>query len=392
MNIGGNKIAGISPRRGTRVAIVHEWLVTYAGSERVVRELLTIYPDADLFALVDFLSDEDRIKFFGKRATTSFIQKLPFARKKFRSYLPLMPIAVEQFDLSRYDLIISSSHAVAKGVLTGPDQLHICYCHTPIRYAWDLQHQYLSQSGLTRGLKSAFARITLHYIRQWDSRTANGVDIFIANSAYIARRIKKVYGRDAHIVHPPVDLAAFPLCANKEDFYLAASRFVPYKRMDLIIDAFNAMPEKRLIVIGDGPEFARLKATTGPNITMLGYQKDMVLRDHLQRAKAFVFAAEEDFGIMPVEAQACGTPVIAYGRGGVLESILPPGNLQNLPATGIFFQTQTVPALIEAVKAFERAPIAPADCRARSEQFAANVFQVSILQIIEDCLERQAAI
>ena len=299
-----------------RVAVVHEWLDTYAGSERVVREILTLYPDADLFAVVDFLNPEDRAKLFNKQAKTSFIQRLPFAAKKFRAYLPLMPVAVEQFDMSAYDLVISSSHAVAKGILTGPDQTHICYCHTPIRYAWDLQHQYLREAGISKGLKSLVARVMLHYIRLWDVRTATGVDQFVANSSYIARRIRKIYGRDAAIIHPPVDIEAFTLVTEKEDFYVTASRMVPYKRMDLIVEAFAQMPDKRLVVLGDGPEMPKLKALAGPNVTLLGYQDDLVLRDHLQRARAFVFAAEEDFGILPVEALACGTPVIAYGRGG----------------------------------------------------------------------------
>jgi glycosyltransferase involved in cell wall biosynthesis len=373
-----------------RVAIVHEWLVTYAGSERVVRELLAIFPDADLFALVDFMNEEDRKKFNGKVAKTSFIQKLPFAAKKFRGYLPLMPLAVEQFDLSAYDLVISSSHAVAKGVLTGPDQVHICYCHTPIRYAWDLQHQYLEQSGLTRGLKSVFARLVLHYIRQWDSRTPNGVDAFVANSAYIARRIKKVYGRDAHVIYPPVDVEAFPMVREKQDFYVAASRFVPYKRMDLIVDAFNAMPDRKIIVLGDGPEWNRIRAKAGPNVTMLGYQGDLVLRDHLQQARAFVFAAEEDFGIMPVEALACGTPVIAFGRGGVAESVRARGNRQNLPPTGTFFDAQTVPALIDAIGRFEQESIKPQDCRDRAEAFSAQVFRSAFRELVEEVSEVQA--
>ena len=354
-----------------RIAVVHEWLVTYAGSEQVLGEILALFPDADLFAVVDFLSDEDRTKLSGKRAKTTFIQRLPFASRGYRIYLPLMPMAIEQLDLSAYDIIISSNHAVAKGVLTGPDQLHICYCHTPIRYAWDLQHQYLREASLTHGIKSLLARLILHYIRLWDARTVNGVDHFIANSAYVARRIKKVYRRDAKVIHPPVDLEMFTMHEAKEDFYLAASRMVPYKRIDLIVEAFSSTPERKLVVIGDGPEMPRIRRLAGPNVSFLGHQKTVVLKDYLQRARAFVFAAEEDFGIMPLEAQACGTPVIAFGRGGVLETVVG----QSETPTGVFFHSQTVPSLLEAIRYFETLLIKPETCRKWAENFSTARFR-----------------
>lgn len=358
-----------------RVAIVHDWLVVLGGGEGVLREIIALFPDCDLFTVVDFLSDADRAQLFGKRATTTFIQKLPFAKKKYRAYLPLMPIAIEQLDLSAYDLVISSSHAVAKGVITGPDQIHVCYCHSPIRYAWDLQHQYLRQTGLTRGLRSLSARLILHYIRIWDLRTANGVDQFIANSAYIARRINKIYRREAVVVHPPVDIGRFTARLGKEDFYFTASRLVPYKRVDLIVEAFTAMPARRLIVIGDGPEMERVRKLAGPNVTLLGFQPNEVLRDHLQRARAFVFAAEEDFGILPVEAQACGTPVIAFGKGGALETVIGLDDAQGRAPTGLFFGEQTVQAVIDAVERFEASYIDPADCRAWATSFSIEAFQ-----------------
>jgi len=356
-----------------RVALVHEWLVTYAGSERVLREILVLFPDADLFAVVDFLSDDDRAKLSGKRAQTTFIQRLPFASRSYRIYFPLMPIAIEQLDLSAYDIIISSSHAVAKGVLTGSEQLHICYCHTPVRYAWDLQHQYLRQAGLQNGLKSLFARLILHYIRLWDARTVNGVDQFIANSAYVARRIRKLYRREAKVIHPPVDLEMFTMHGEKEDFYLAASRMVPYKRIDLVVEAFSATPERKLVVIGDGPELPRIRGLAGPNVTFLGYQKTAILKDYLQRAKAFVFAAEEDFGIMPLEAQACGTPVIAFGQGGVLETVVG----QSETPTGVFFHSQTVPSLLDAIRHFETLVIKPETCRKWAENFCTASFHAA---------------
>ncbi len=357
---------------GVRIAIVHDWLVTYAGAERVLEQIIACFPDADLFSLVDFLDDRTFIR--GKPVTTSFIQKLPLARTKYRSYLPLMPLAIEQLDLSAYDVVISSSHAVAKGVLTGPDQVHISYVHSPIRYAWDLQHQYLQQSKLTSGPKSAFARLILHYIRNWDTRTSNSVDGFVANSAFIARRIKKVYQREAEVIFPPVDVEAFSPNEQKEDFYLTASRMVPYKKIDLIVEAFARMPERRLVVIGDGPDMQKVRAKAAPNVEIMGYQPFSVLRDRMRRAKAFVFAAEEDFGISVVEAQACGTPVIAYGKGGALETVRDPS--QPRP-TGMFFGEQTAESIIAALDDFAGNPgrFSAADCRANAERFSAGLFR-----------------
>jgi glycosyltransferase involved in cell wall biosynthesis len=297
------------------IGIVGDWFVTYAGSEKVVAEFIDLFPDAKVYGVVDFLSEDDKKKFKNKKIITTFIQKLPKAKKKYQQYLPLMPLAIEQLDLSSHDIILSSSHAVAKGVLTGPDQLHISYVHSPIRYAWDLQHQYLRESGLNRGIKGLFAKWILHKIRLWDTRTANGVDFFIANSKFISRRIKKVYGREADVIYPPVDVERFKLKREKQDFYLTASRLVPYKRIDLIVEAFSKMPEKKLVVIGDGPEMSKIRKIAGANIEILGFQPNDVMEEYMMDAKAFVFAAEEDFGITPVEAQACGTPVIAFGKG-----------------------------------------------------------------------------
>ena len=238
-----------------RVAIVHDWLVTYAGAERVLEQIIACFPEADLFAVVDFLNPSERGFLKGKLVKTSCIQKLPFAKKKYRIYLPFMPLAVEQFDLSNYDLVISSSHAVAKGVITGPDQLHISYVYSPMRYAWDLQHQYLRETGMGQGFKGWLAKRELHKLRMWDLRTANGVDHFIADSCFVARRIWKVYRREAVVIYPPVDIDLFTLVEQKEDFYFTASRMVPYKRIDLIVEAFSHMPCKRLVGIGTGREW-----------------------------------------------------------------------------------------------------------------------------------------
>lgn len=379
-----------------KVAVVHDWLVTFAGAEKALEQILRIYPNADLFAVVDFLDDVDRAKLLGKRAKTTFIQRFPQARTRYRTYLPFMPLAIEQLDLSAYDVVISSSHAVAKGVLTGPDQLHISYVYSPMRYAWEFQHQYLRESDMEHGLKSWLARWQLHKLRMWDMRTAAGVDEFIAISQFIARRIRKVYRREAEVIYPPVDVAAFSLREDKEDFYLTASRMVPYKRMDLIVEAFATMPGKRLVVIGDGPEMAKIRSKATANVEIMGYQPLEVLRDHMQRAQAFLFAAEEDFGIIPVEAQACGTPVIAFGKGGSLETVQGwvdgPTNIEYPAPTGIFFREQTVESLVQAVRLFEekQAQFSPQAIRHHAEQFSPEHFRAAFESHVSKAYENFA--
>ncbi|WP_184544037.1 glycosyltransferase family 4 protein [Mucilaginibacter sp. FT3.2] len=329
-----------------KVALVHEWLTVIGGSENVFKEIASLYPEADIYTLV---ARDETIKTLGlstHKVTTSFIQNLPFAKTKYRSYLPLFPLAIEQFDLSVYDLVISSSHAVAKGALTHSNQLHICYCHSPIRYAWDLHHQYLKETGLNKGLKGFIAKYLLHRIRQWDIISTNRVDHFVANSRYIAKRIKKVYNRESTVIYPNVATEDFTPTFEKKDFYVTCSRFVPYKKIDLIVAAFAQMPDKKLYVIGDGPDFKKVSKLAAPNTTLLGYQSFDVLKQYLAEAKAFVFAAEEDFGILPVEAQACGTPVIAFKKGGALESVI-----EN--KTGIFFNEQSAEAIKLAVEWFD---------------------------------------
>lgn len=333
-----------------KIAIVCDWLITHAGAERVLAEILQCFPSADVFAVVDFVPPEKRDFLLNKPVKTTFIQHLLFAKKYYRHYLPLMPLAIEQLDVSTYDVIISSSHAVAKGVITAAHQLHISYIHSPMRYAWDLQHQYLKDAGLEKGIKSFLVKYMLHKMRLWDLRTANNVDYFIANSHFIARRIWKTYRRDAEVIYPAVDTQIFTPSAQKENFYLAASRLVSYKKMDVIVESFSAMPDKKLIVIGDGPDFAKIKAKAKDNITFLGFQPIAQLIHYLQQAKAFIFAAEEDFGLLPVEAQACGTPVIAFAKGGALETVR---GLDTDHPTGIFFHEQTTAAIQEAIAVFE---------------------------------------
>ena len=369
-----------------RVAIIHDWLVSYAGSEKVLEQIIEIFPDADLFSLVDFIETDQRGFIKNKPVSTSFIQKLPMAKKRYRNYLILMPIAIEQLDVSSYNLVISSSHAVAKGVITGPDQIHISYVHSPIRYAWDLQHQYLKESGLGRGLKGILVRSMLHKIRNWDYRTANGVDYFLSNSDFIGRRIWKVYRRDSKTIYPPVDISGFTLQSEKDDFYLTASRMVPYKKIDLIIESFNQMPNKKLVVIGDGPDFEKIKAKAGTNIQILGYQPFEILKDYMQRAKAFVFAAEEDFGITPVEAQACGTPVIAFGKGGALETVISYQKTEK--PTGLFFYEQIPKAVIQAVQEFEKnIALFSADvCRENAVKFSSERFKEEFRKFVDEKL------
>lgn len=374
-----------------KIAIVHEWFDVYAGSEKVVEEILKIFPESDLYSLVDFVEDKNRGFILNKSINTSFIQRLPFSKKKFRNYLPLMPLAIEQFDLSKYDVIISSSHAVAKGVITGPDQVHISYVHSPIRYAWDLQHQYLKESSLDKGLKGMITKYILFKIRNWDYRTSNGVDYFIANSDFIGKRIYKVYRRESKTIYPPVDVSGFSYHSKKEDFYLTASRIVPYKKMDIIIKAFSKMPDKKLIVIGEGTELEKIKKGATNNITFLGYQPFDVLKEHMQRAKAFVFASKEDFGITPVEAQACGTPVIAFGEGGALETV---NGIDSEEPTGLFFYEQTPQAIINAVEEFENSKnkISPEYCRSNAEKFSAERFRNEFQNFVYDKMKSKTNI
>ncbi len=355
-----------------KIAIVQDWFTTFAGSEKVVEQLLQIFPQAELFSLIDFLPQKDRALFGDKTVHTSFLQKMPFAQKNYRSYLPLMPLAIEQMDLSNYELIISNCHAVSKGVLSGPDQLHISYIHTPIRYAWEMQNEYLSTLGRPQ---AAIARLVLHYIRSWDVFAANRPDRLIANSKFIARRIQKTYRRSAEVIYPPVDTDYFmPTDKKRDDFYLTISRLAPYKRVDLIAQAFRHMPDRKLVIIGDGQDAPKIKRLCGQNITWLGYQPDEVLKDYMQRCRAFVFAAKEDFGIIPLEAQACGTAVIAYRAGGVSETVNPPGSAES---TGILYPEQTVAAIQAAVLEFERNPgrFAMEACRRNAERFSKRRFR-----------------
>ncbi|HET6566642.1 MAG TPA: glycosyltransferase family 4 protein [Rhodothermales bacterium] len=369
---------GLQPLSATRIGVVHDWLPVYGGAEHVLGEILAACPDADLYSLIDFLSPDQRAFLRDKPVQTSFIQRLPFAHKNYRYYLPFAPYAIEQFDLSDYDVVISSSYVVAKGVLTTAEQLHISYVHSPVRYAWDLHFQYVRDGKLEHGAKGHLARAVLHYLRLFDAVSANRVDVFVANSRHVARRIWKTYRRRAEVIYPPVDTDAFTLCLEKENYYVTMSRLVPYKRVDLIVEAFAGMPDKELIVIGDGPDFKSIAAKATPNVTILGYQPFEAAKHYLRRAKAFVFAAEEDFGIVPLEAQACGTPVIAYGKGGVLETVI-------RDTTGVFFYEQTIDSLKDAIYRFESmgSYFEPDTIRYNAERFSKECFRQAFTGLLQ---------
>jgi glycosyltransferase involved in cell wall biosynthesis len=371
-----------------RVAVVHDWLYVIGGAERVLSEILRCYPQADVFTLFDVLTPSDRGRLGIDRAHTSFLQKMPFIRSHHRLFLPLMPLAIEQFDLSGYDLVISSSYAVAKGILTSPDQVHVSYIHSPIRYAWDMQHSYLRESGYSRGLKSALARFILHHIRMWDIRTAHSADEMIANSAFIARRIRKIYGRTAHVIYPPVvqSLGGSPIARGNH--FLAASRLVPYKNMGAIVEAFGLLPDLELTVAGDGPQASRLRALAGPNVSFVGSVTDKELRRLMATARAFIFAAEDDFGIVPVEAMSEGTPVLALARGGVRETVT--GSM--VRRTGMFFLHPTPEDIAACVRAFinEESTFLPENCRTQASRFSPERFRAEFIAFVDQTMAKNS--
>ena len=371
-----------------RVAIIHDWLYVLGGAERVLSDMLKCFPDADVFTLFNALPDEDRRKIGIKTIKTSFLHRIPGVAKYHRYMLPLMPLAIEQLDLSEYDLVLSSSYAVAKGVLSGPDQIHVSYVHSPMRYAWDLQHAYLRQSNMEHGLKGALVRMLLGRMRIWDTRTANGPDRMLANSAFVARRIKKFYGREAAVLNPPCEIKPWRGAAPRGDYFFAASRLVPYKNIHLIVEALSKAPDLKLVIAGTGPEEARIKALAEPNVEFKGFVSDAEMRDLMAGARAFIFAAEEDFGIVPVEAQAEGTPVIALGRGGALETVRGSGEGQ----TGLFFEQPTPDAILEAVRRFiaQEEAFTREACRAQAERFSSEHFRAELQRHVAETIREVA--
>lgn len=373
-------------RTGARIAIVHDWLYVLGGAEKVLRSILRCFPCADVFSLFDILPPSARETIGYCASHTSFLQRMPGIARHHRLYLPLMPLAIEQLDLSGYDIVISSSHAVAKGVLTGPDQLHVSYVHSPMRYAWDLQHQYLRESGMEHGPASWLARLLLHRLRLWDVRTAHAVDDYVANSHFIARRIAKLYGRRARVVYPPCDIPDVFTPQEKQDFFLTASRLVPYKNVHRIVEAFATLPDCRLVVAGSGPEMARLRAMATANVRFTGFVETETLHRLMATARAFVFAAEEDFGIAPVEAQAWGTPVIALDRGGVRETVCGDGP----DRTGLYFDQPTAAAIGGAVRTFlaQQDRFRPEICHRNAQRFSETRFCTEFTDLV---LARYAA-
>lgn len=371
-----------------RVALVHYWLVNRRGGERVLEALAEMFPQADIFTLVldpEKLSPQLR----SHRITTSFLDKLPGARRHYRKLLPLFPLAVEQFRLRDYDLVISSESGPAKGVITSSHTCHICYCHSPMRYLWDMYHQYREGRGVGP-LSRLIFDLSAHYVRMWDVATASRVDHFVANSENVARRIRKHYRRDARVIYPPVDVSAGYLADSIEDYYLVASPLVDYKRVDLAIQAANRL-RRPLRVIGDGEEAKRLRRLAGATVSFLGYVTDDVLRENYAHARALLYPGEEDFGMVPVEVQSFGRPVIAYAQGGALESVnglLPGETLDPQSTTGVFFAEQSVDGLVEAMERFEsmESSFSPARIQAHAQGFGATRFKAEIRAFVEEAL------
>lgn len=383
---------------GLRVALVHYWYVRRRGGERVLEVLADMFPQADIFTLVyDPDALPDSIKFH--KIAASFLQKLPKVKHYYRALLPFYPLALEQLRLDDYDLVISQESGPAKGVITRAGTCHVCYCHTPMRYLWDMYHDYLSTAPLGP-LGRGFYSLACHYVRQWDYATAARVDHFVASSQNGARRIRKYYGRGSDVIYPPVDLDPFSISDAQDNSYLVVSPLVPYKRIDLAVEACNAL-KRHLIVIGDGPQKSDLLKMAGPTVTFLGFQPDEVVREHYRRCKAFLFPGEEDIGLTPIEAQASGRPVIAYGRGGAVETVVgfyPGENVNPEETTGLFFAEQSADALVEAILAFEavESKFSPAFVRAQAERFDMSLFKAELghfiagkVQYLRDFPERR---
>jgi glycosyltransferase involved in cell wall biosynthesis len=348
-----------------KVALVHYWLVGMRGGEKVLEALCDIFPEADIFCHV-VVPDAISEKIKKHKITTSFIASLPFARRFYKSYLPLMPMALEQFDLREYDVIISSEAGPAKGIIPSPDAVHVCYCHSPMRYIWNLYPEYRATAG---ALAKFSMPVLSHYLRTWDESASHRVDAFIANSHNVASRIKKYYRRDSTVIHPPVDAQSFEVVPPAEvgDYYLMVGQLVRYKRPELAVEAFNKSGRK-LVVIGGGELLEEISRMAGPNVRVLGPQPFTVLKHHYSRCRALIFPAEEDFGIVPVEAMASGRPVIAYGRGGALETVIE-------GRTGTLFEEQTVSSLLEAVERCEATRFYPRDLVAYAEEFSVERFK-----------------
>ena len=356
------------------VALVHDWLDAPGGGEAVLASLLKLFPNAPIFTLVDFLTPDERAPFGAAAIHTSPLQRMPGARRWFRYAAALAPTFIERLDVSRYDIVVSDSHAIAKGVRTRGGQMHICYCHSPARFAWTMETTYRDRAASGNRWRARLAQKAQARFRAWDLAASRKVDHFVANSRHIAAAIERCYGRDATVIYPPVDVDRFDDAGRgeRDDAYVTVSRLVPYKRIDLLIEAFRGMPQRRLVIIGDGPERARLARSVPPNVTLAGRLDDAQTAKAVGKARAFVFVAHEDFGIAPVEAQAAGTPVIAFREGGSSETIRDLGD--PLP-TGVLFDEQTPAAIADAIDRFEATTIDSDACRINATRFAAPRFR-----------------
>ncbi|MCF2949894.1 glycosyltransferase [Paraglaciecola aquimarina] len=371
------------------VGIVHDWLPLLGGAEKVVQQFVSAFPESEIYTLFNFLSEEDTAFLNAKKINVSKLNKLPFVERYYRNMLLMCTRHIEQFDVSKHDIVLSSSAALAKGVLTSVDQPHISYIHSPARYAWDLSHEYINDiQGRFTFLKREIAKELIYRFRAWDARSINTVDTILANSNFIQRRIYKVYKRKSKVIYPPVNIDKFSLNTDtRENYYVTASRLVAYKKIDLIVKAFTKKTDQKLVVIGDGPELANLKRIATPNIEFVGYQELDDMIKIIQLAKAFVFAAFEDFGILPVEAQACGTPVICYGFGGTSETVKPLGQSEN--PTGVWFLKQDPEHILEAVEKFEQNidKFSETECRKNAEYFSNERFRNEITDFIGNGME-----
>ena len=372
------------------LGIVHDWIAPYGGAEQQLVQMAQLYPDADIYTLFDFRGDDHQVELGQTKLHTSALDKWPLVEKYYQSLLLLAIREVEKFDLVDHDVVFSISSALAKGAITHAGQSHLAYVNSPARYAWDLHAEYLDLlGGHFAPLKRLIAHEMFHRFRKWDMRTPQSIDLFLANSKYIAQRIWKTYRRRSYVLYPPVDVTEFQLNeAGRDEFYVCASRLVPYKRTDLIVQAFNQLPDRKLIVVGAGPELAKIKALAGPNIEVVGRQPSAQMVETFQKARALVFAAQEDFGIVPVEAQACGTPVIALSHGGTAETIRPLG-LVDRP-TGVHFAKQTIDDLIEAIRKFEAGEheFDPANCRRNAMRFSNERFKAEVAALVARANDR----
>ncbi len=368
----------MTKRTGPHIAIVHDWLVSMRGGEKVLEVLCELYPGATLFTLVrrpgELSPAIERMEI-----RTSILQRLPFAQSRYQYYLPLFPAAIRSFDLTPFDLVISSSHAAAKGVRVRDGAVHVCYCHTPMRYIWDQYDQYFGPGRASAPLRTVMNALRAP-LQRWDVETSRRVDRFIANSRFVQDRIRKIYGRESEVISPPVDTGRFRAVEGNNGYFLVVAALVPYKRIDIAVDACTASGD-RLVVVGSGGEERRLRARAGANITFTGHATDDEIRSHYEGCRALLFPGEEDFGIVPVEAMACGKPVIAFGRGGATETVVE-------GRTGLFFAEQSAESLSGAMERFRALSFDAGGIRAHALTYDREIFRERIIRALPEARQR----